>query len=198
MKNLFFIVASFIIVGGCANPENSNSNTKKKSATESSPRLSENKSIPEKKNKSNFNVGPDFFALVKNVATAYQGFLQGVSKNDSSGPYIFKEYYSDTLSFQLIFFPKNMDKGSVSFDSIKKAEANNYQDYICFAFTYPMQDPDKMKNYHGINIIFPVSVKAFVKKDEDWKLLSESKVYNLTQLSRYEIKCIYSSIGSVK
>lgn len=194
MRNIFFVIVSFIIVEGCANPENSNNIVKKDTVEQNSSQSNESKSIEKSKDKSNLEAAPDFLALSKNIDIAYQGYLQGVSKNDSSGPYFFKEYFSDTLSFQLIYFPKNKNRKNVNYDSIKIAEANNYQDYICFAFVYLMLDPDKMKDYHADNVIYPVNVKTYVRKANNWEFLSQSKVKNLRELSQYEIKSIYSII----
>jgi hypothetical protein len=137
---------------------------------------------------------PDFLSLAKGAATTYQGFLQGVDRNDSSGPYLFREYFGDTLSFQIIFIPISGDKQHSNFDSLKVSEANNYANFKCFAFIYPMHDPDKSKDFHASNEKYPVEIRTFVKRGARWEFLSESKVNNLTEMSRYKIKCIFSVI----
>ncbi len=138
---------------------------------------------------------PDFLTLSKNENTeSSKGFLQGVNTSDSSGPYIFTEYYSDSLSFQLIYVSRSYEKDAITFDSIQKAEGNDYRDFICYTFVYPMQNPDKMEDYHKDNVTYPVNVKCYVRKMKNWELLSESKVNDLRELSQYKIKCIYSTI----
>lgn len=135
---------------------------------------------------------PDFLALSKNENAAYNGFLQGVDRSDSSGPYIYSEYFSDSLSFQLFFVPKYQEKDIITFDSIRRAATSGYRDYFCLAFVYPMQDPDKMEDYHADNVVYPVNVKCYVRKDRIWEFLSESQVIDLTDLSQFKIRCIYS------
>lgn len=146
-----------------------------------------------KKESTTANV-PDFLLLAKGTSTTYQGFLQGVNRNDSSGPYLFREYFGDTLSFQIIFIPKSGDKQHSNFDSLKVAETNNYADFNYVVFIYPMHDPDKSKDFHASNEKYPVEIKTFVKRATRWEFLSESKVNNLTEMSRYKIKCIFSVI----
>jgi len=190
MRKKFLVVFAFYLVTACNNPANSKINNKESTSAGDSVKAT----TGEPKMDSISNAIPDFLLLAKaKNTTAYQGFLQGVEKNDSSGPYYFKEYYGDTLSFQLVYFPKTFDKRLVNYDSIRKAEANNYSDYICFAFVYPMKDPDKMKD-HSDNVTYPVTVTSYVRKNGEWKLLSGSKAGNLTELSKYQTRCIYSVI----
>lgn len=138
---------------------------------------------------------PDFLALSKNENTeSSKGFLQGVNTSDSSGPYIITEYYHDSLSFQLIYVSRSYEKEAITFDSIQKAEGNDYRDFLCYSFVYPMQNPYKMEDYHEDNVTYPVNVKCYIRKMNDWEFLSESKVNDLRELSQYKIKCIYSTI----
>ncbi|PZR07017.1 MAG: hypothetical protein DI539_24185, partial [Flavobacterium psychrophilum] len=139
---------------------------------------------------------PDYLALSKNENTeSSRGFLQGVNTSDSAGPYIVTDYYSDSLSFQLLYVSRAYEKEAITFDSIQKAELNGYKDFVCYTFVYPMLAPDKMKDYHNDNVTYPVNVKCYVRKVNGWKFLSESKVNDLRELSQYKIKCIYATIN---
>ncbi len=131
---------------------------------------------------------PDFFKLGRVVtgATAVTGYLGGNRKNDLAGPFVKIEYYSDTLSFDLVFYPKNRPKSSVELASIDSAAANGYRDYICFGFVYPMEDPD----LHQDNISFPLTIKAYVRKDDHWEYRSKASAKDFAQLSGFEINTI--------
>ena len=137
---------------------------------------------------------PDFLAIANTVKNASRVYLQGVEKSDSSGPYVIKEFVGDTLSFDLIFYPKNGNKSDVTFEGIKGARMNDYHDFYCFVFVYPMKDPDKMKDYHADNAVYPVVVNSYVRKENSWTFLSQAKARNLSELSEYEIKTLYSSL----
>ena len=136
---------------------------------------------------------PDFLQLGKRGQTV-QYWFQGVGKSDSSGPYTASEFFSDTLSFELVYYPRNGDKTAVDASTVAKAAANNYTDLICFVFVYPMQDPDKMKDEHADNVNYPVQVKAYVRKGDHWELKSLGVAQDLTALSRFKIRCIYQNI----
>ena len=136
---------------------------------------------------------PHFLDLSEHSKESYLGYLAGVEKIDSSGPYIIREYISDTLTFDLVFVPKNGNKLSANFDSLRIDKSNNYQNYICIAFVFAMNDPFKMKDYHADNVKYPANVKSYLKEQNHWRFLSESKAKNITALSQYEILCIYAS-----
>src|SRR5690349_3531420 len=67
-----------------------------------------------------YNV-PDFLKLVNTKSLGFRGYFQGVGDTDSAGPYVFNEYFSDTLSFRLVYVPLQLDKKDVTFDSIAAA-----------------------------------------------------------------------------
>ncbi len=126
---------------------------------------------------------------------SFMGNLQGVKKSDSAGPYVIREFISDTLSFDLIFFPKNVNKNAVDFGGFDKDSVNNYHDYVCFAFVYPMKYVEPtIANYHSDNTPYPVSVKSYVKRGNTWVFISQQKVRNLAQLSSYKIHTMYQNI----
>lgn len=124
---------------------------------------------------------PDFLALSKNK-TRYKGYLQGVPMSDSSGPYIFSEYYSDTLSFRLFYLPKHQDKRTGG-------------DSLLMAFVLPMQDPDKMEDYHDDPVTYPVQVRCYARKDKVWRYVANETVNDITGLSMFQIKYILQETG---
>ena len=136
----------------------------------------------------------DFIELSKNSAESYFGYLAGVEKSDSSGPYVIRQYFSDTLSFQLLFYPKKLEKGQVGFENVEQDATNKYENFECFAFVYRITEPSKMKNYHEDNATYPLVVKSYIRKSRSWKFIAKFEVNNLTELSNSKIKCIYSNL----
>ncbi len=198
IRNLV-IVVFFIFLNSCNDYINPNNGIRKDGLHKNKNSLSSDTLediVIKDKNKvvSNF----DFLGISKKNREANIGFLQGVAKSDSSGPYIIKDIITDTLSFRLLFYPKNDDKSLVNFSNFKRAEDNNYQDYICFAFVYVMVDPYKMKDYHADNVRYPIIVKSFVRKKNDWDFVNSSKIQNQSELSKFEIKSIYETISLIR
>lgn len=186
MNRIFFGLIFLRLLYGCSDIDSNKISTKDSSGV--------NSHQPGNNNIVNHSKIPDFLGLSNNQTTEYKGYLQGVNKNDSSGPYIFKEYYSDSVSFQLFYLPKHQQKSIVTFDSIKKAKDNDYRDYTLIAFVYPMQDPEKAEDYHEDNVKYPVSVKCYAKREKNWEYVSEQIVRDLTEFSQFQIKCIHSTI----
>jgi hypothetical protein len=56
-----------------------------------------------------------------------------------------------------------------------------------------MKNPDNVINDDD-QIKYPLAVTTYVKKEKKWELLSKSTVNNLTELSEYQINCIYSAL----
>jgi hypothetical protein len=152
MKYMSYVLMLPLIAWGCGNSGDPGAVPKKDTVVQNSP--GQNEASADDKNAGERT--PDFLALSKTVTSAYKGNLAGVDVSDSSGPFVIKEFFSDTLSFRMIFYPRNGQKDSVDFGSIARAADNNYQDYICFCFVYPMKDPEKMKDYHADNVSYPV------------------------------------------
>lgn len=136
----------------------------------------------------------DFVEKIRTVDEASKIFLQGVERSDSSGPYIIKKYYGEPLTYSMIFYPKNIAKDSVKLSMIRTAGLNRYRDFICFAFVYPMKNPSLLKDYHDSNVSYPISIKSYSHSDGKWTYLSEDSVHNVTELSRFEIRSIYSVV----
>lgn len=139
---------------------------------------------------------PDFFTLIKDGKASYWGYLQGVEKSDSSGPYFMSEYFSDTLSFELFYVPEDLSRrDKISFDSIEVARANDFQGYNCYAFVYPMVDPDKAEDYHADNTPYPVVVYSYYREKGSWKELDAATANDLTELSQIRMRAIYAAKG---
>ena len=191
MRILLLLLYIIFFSVACNNTKTPISDTKSKSINSDSVKDISNHEL----SNSGADQVPDFLAIGKSTSTSYQGYLHGVEKSDSSGPYFFKQYFGDTLTFELIIIPKRGDKKDVKYDSIISAASNNYADYICFAFVYKMKDPDSMRDYHASNVEYPTNVKAYVKKNEKWSFISQSLAKNITQLSKYKIQTIFSNMN---
>ena len=136
---------------------------------------------------------PDFLSFKMKERSF--GIFQNIDRTDSAGPYVHWKYYSDTLSFELIFYPKNISKKLVEFSSFeRKYGQNNYVDFNCFAFVYPMIDPEKDGDYHADNTPYPVTVKAYFRKNGLWNFVSSREVKNMTELSKYRVDVMYSNL----
>jgi len=136
---------------------------------------------------------PDFLELSKNSGEVMFGFLQGVNKTDSSGPYVRRIFISDTLTFELIFYPKNSRKGDVDLSLFRtKYEKEGFKDFTCFAFIYPIPDRDSVKDYHADNTHYPIEIMSYVLMDNRWAFLSKGVAQDLAGLSRYQIESMYS------
>jgi hypothetical protein len=181
MKNYFFIFFAFLF--SCksdlkSSNSKTNQNTKLDSIT---------KDLKEKKSNTSFQ---NFLEISKNVKEIELGFFQGVEKSEASGPFVFKDYFSDSLNFRIVFYPKNHDKYSVNFKKIGEAGINNYKDFICFVFVYSKQKSLNMKDYHEDKISYPVSINSYIRKEINWQFINKGVAQNLSDLSKYEIKII--------
>ena len=139
----------------------------------------------------------DFLKISEDAKESFMGYMGGVEKSDSSGPYVTKEFVSDTLSFELFFFPRKLNKNSVDFTAVKKAKSDNYRDFVCFAFVYPMKNSQNMNDskYHDDNITYPVVIKSYARRGQLWEFVSTFLANDLSELRRYEIKTMYSVMG---
>ena len=195
MKILFQLIAVLIYMAGCANSETGNKSGSKDSFNQKLTKVDSSNFPATLEDTIKRRNIPDFLIISKKAKEATMGYLQGVEKNDSSGPYIVREFISDTLSFDLIFFPKNMNKSFVDFEAIKNAETNDYKDFLCFAFLYTIKTSNNSgKGYHEDNTPYPVVVKSYVKKTSGWEFYSQQEINNLTELSHYEIRTMYANI----
>jgi hypothetical protein len=194
MKNSGRLVIILIFIVSCSNKRN-DGGVPKDSISQEINATDTGKSKIRNTTSVSFNNNPDFLEISKHSTESYIGYLQGVEKSDSSGPFYMREFISDSLSFDLIFFPKNLNKGAVDFVTIKEASVSDYRDFVCFAFVYPMKDVEiGDANYHSDNTPYPVLVKSYIKKEGGWILVSEQKAKNLADLSQYEVNTMYKNL----
>jgi hypothetical protein len=192
-KNSLTIIIIYIL-GSCTSNlnENTTSADSKKNLTDTE----DIASAPMKKDSIVSNNIPNFLELSKKATETTIGNLQGVKKNDSSGPYAIKEVISDSLSFDLILVPKYLKKNLVDFDTLKKGAENNYKDFFCYAFVYPMRKFNPAnESYHLDNTTYPVFVKSYFIRKNIWVFISSKEINNLTELSTFKILTIYSNMN---
>lgn len=135
---------------------------------------------------------PDFIELSKE-ATISNGAFQDIPLTDSAGPYTFKECYGDIIDFELVIVDKDRTSDEESFFKISKAYDSRYKGYKCFAFIYPMADPETADNYHADNTPYPVLVKAYHRDSNNvWNYIGQQTASNLAELSQYKVDCIYA------
>ncbi len=137
---------------------------------------------------------PDFISLSNNNNESFLGHLQGVGKNDSSGPYLRRDYFSDSLSFTIIYYPKLLSKDSLLLEDLEIAQSDGFKNFICFAFVFAGQNHKITKSYQADQITYPAQVKSYVRQDLAWQFYSQSTVKNLAELSQYEIETIFKNI----
>ena len=183
---LFFVLAAMLC--SCSNDGSSKSNL----------------SDDNLKNKSNLNDSPnnniinsdipEFLKLIDDKSVGARTYLQGVERNDSAGPYISYNHYDDSLSFQLFYVPKNLNKSAITFDSVYTSRENDFKDYLLVSFVYPMKNSDVLP--HGEDEVkYPLHISTYVRNDGIWKFVSESTANNLTELSRYQMRSIYALLN---
>jgi hypothetical protein len=136
-------------------------------------------------------VGIDFFALLKDSDEASLSKLIGCGESDSTGPYIQKEFISDSLSFSLILFPKKKAHSEVMLEDVVVQKLNNYPDYTSYVFKHRMKAYSHETDYHDDNNIYPGIVEAFKFEDGAWRAISSKKVNSLGELSCFEISILY-------
>lgn len=124
------------------------------------------------------------------------GYLQGVkSDKDSLGAFSFYECYDCDNTFQIIFIHKNkrgVDNDNSVWDEFERSCSNKYENFNCFAFVYPMRDPDKQKDVHEMNIDFPVTVKAYERiTDDNWRFVKKIEAKTFKELSSFQFLIIY-------
>jgi hypothetical protein len=182
---IFCLTLSLIIFSGCQSKtiKKKNSEEKNTDSIEQS-RLIGKDSVP------------DFIAIAKSQLVSAFGYLTLIPKNDSSGPYVMKKFKSDSINFDLLFYPKKLPKKLVILDSFEETYSKNkFEDFICFAFVYPMITDEKKRDYHDDDAIYPIIVKSYVRKNGRWYYLSSKMINNLKSLSRYKVDIIYSNLN---
>jgi len=127
---------------------------------------------------------------------AYEGYLQGVeASKDSLGDFCFYECYDCKETFQIILVHKTQrgnDTDNSVWNEFENSCGNQYANFNCFAFVYPMRDPDKQKDVHAMNVDFPVTVRAYERTNGDsWRFLKKVRAKNFHALSLLQFKTIY-------
>jgi hypothetical protein len=126
------------------------------------------------------------------------GSLQGVKANsDSIKNLYFADCFDCKETFQIIFVHKDSEKRQdKEYDSLSSEFHGgcsvNFKNFNCFAFIYPMRDPDKQKNVHAMNMSFPLIVKVYERiSDDNWKFVKRSIVKTFEEFSELRFKTIY-------
>jgi|ERR1700694_263941 len=127
---------------------------------------------------------------------SFTGYLQGLeASKDSLGEFGFYECYDCKESFRIIFVQKTKpgaDADSVIRKRFENGCSDQYANFNCFVFVYPMRDPDKQEDVHAMNIDFPVTVKVYERIAGDhWKFLKKVRAKKFRELSILEFKTIY-------
>lgn len=193
MKHIFLTVIALIVLAGCnqyidkSGENNSNS--------------------PAHENALKSNVSTDTTGFLGNCKKLLKhrsvGYLQGTTiSKDSTGLFGFFDSYDSPLTYEIIFVAKGGIK-SRSLDSISSVDEkldkgcdNNFSDFDCYAFVYPMRDPEKQDDMHAMNIDFPVNVKAYIKVEGDnWRLVKQIKTNSFKEFSKFQFDVIYSEIN---
>ena len=130
------------------------------------------------------------------ISGSSMGYLQEVpSRKDSLGAFCFYECYDCKETFEIVFIHKNKqgpDTDNSVWDEFEKSCHNNFSNFNCFAFVYPMRDPDKQKDIHAMNIDFPVMIKAYERiTNDNWKFVKEIKAKKFKEFSLFQFKTIY-------
>lgn len=129
---------------------------------------------------------------------SYSGYLQGVnSGQDSLGPFCFYESYGGKETFELVFAykgiaeRKDMDGDSL-WNRFKNGCKDKYPDFQCFAFVYPMRDPDKQDDMHALNFDLPLRIRAYKRVNADsWQFLKTAKVKTFEAFGAFRFNAIY-------
>jgi len=126
-----------------------------------------------------------------------EGSLQGLDINkDSLEDFCFYECYDCKETFEIAFAYKNKNeknKEDLMWSEFSKGCSNKFEKFNCYAFVYPMVDPDKQKDVHEINIRFPVTVRAYRRIDGDrWHLIKKEDIKDFHDLSLLRFQTIYN------
>lgn len=124
---------------------------------------------------------PDCKKMASEGMSTGTGFLQGVfSRADSLPAMAFFECYDCPKTYQVIF----VNEDSLSRNGNQESEdqffngcKNEFKGFKCFAFQYPMVDPDKQDDVHALNMKFPLRIKSYVRIVSDsWQILNDTVV----------------------
>lgn len=140
-----------------------------------------------------------------------QGAMQGTQHSDDSTNYmIFSDFYDCNKTYEIIFLYKNislrvkMGYSDSLFDSINENDLRKYvsvdansknnllNNFNCFAFIYPQRNPEGQEDVDAMNIDFPITIKAYKRKDKDtWQYQGSKRVATFEEFSEFRFKIIY-------
>jgi len=126
----------------------------------------------------------------------FMGNLQGVNASkDSLGAFCFYECYDCKETFRIIFIHKSKSANNTNkavWSEFENGCNEKYPNFNCFAFVYPMRDPDKQKDVHAMNIDFPVIVKTYERMaDDNWRFIKQVKAETFKELALLQFRTIY-------
>jgi hypothetical protein len=186
-KMKFFIcgILIFFVFAQCINSDNGTTNKTTLITINNSDSL-----------KSNSSDTSGFISGCQSWTSEFTGYLQEVeARKDSTGPFCFYECFDCKETYRLIFVHKT-DKKGVSDDAIwnefNNSCADKFKNFECFAFVYPMKNPDKQKDVHASTIKFPNVVKVYERiLDDNWKFLKMQSVESFRELTRLQFNIIH-------
>lgn len=128
------------------------------------------------------------------------GYLQGTNiSKDSTGLFGFFDCYDNLHTYEIILVNKggiksrNLDSISSIDEKLDKGCDNDFSEFDCYAFVYPMRDPEKQDNMHAMNIAFPAVVKAYSRiKGDNWRFIKYLKANSFKEFSKFQFDVIYS------
>ncbi|WP_439694705.1 hypothetical protein ACFGVS_16035 [Mucilaginibacter sp. AW1-7] len=129
---------------------------------------------------------------------SYIGSLQGVnSSRDSLANLCFAYNFKAKETYEVMFVFKGglAKRSEVGTDSIKKVFyngcENNFQDFDCFTFIHPINDPDKI-DPNDVDNGFPAMVKIFKRiSPYKWKFLDSQRLKSFSEYSNLRFRLIY-------
>lgn len=190
LKYKFYHIVLIVIIS-CKNSTSSQN--------ESSTDSNTSNTIFDKEDITNLKDTIGFFSNCKKWTNgSSMGYLQGVeASKDSLGSFCFYECYDCKETFRIIFVYNDINKrGGVNHDFVwtefKNGCTNNFLKFQCYAFVYPMRDPDKQSDVHAMNIDFPIEVRVYERTSDDiWKFIKKVKTKNFNDYALLQFKSIY-------
>jgi len=188
-KNLIYLLG-LIWITSCGTSTNENGSK------------SENKKKDSVTFEENSKITFDTTGFLKNcdelISHSSLGNLQGVEAGkDSIMNFYFGECFTCNETYQIIFvhkeFNKRLDEAyNVLSSEFKNGCTNDFKNFNCFAFVYPMRDPDKQKDPHAINFDFPMFIRAYERIDNDnWRFIKSRQVKNYQEYALFKFNSIY-------
>jgi len=206
-KNLFFILLLELLTQ--CNPSTTDQPVVKKNDS-----TQQQSAISFKENQKKYFDSIDFFKDCDKLIefSSFQG-LQGTDKSrDLTGYLCIADCYDCKETYELIFkYKAGLEKiksieieEDVIFNIFKSGCSNQFSDFDCYAFVYPMRQPEPGecadKNGKPINcdsgVDYPVKVKAYYREaGNHWIFLEEKKIKDFEALSLFFYHATYSKLN---